>query len=107
MVNSQSTTAELASVSQWRRRKSKGQSGHEYHTNGSPASQFRGTVFLRRMLQAEEQGLLSPNSGDVIYEGTVGSTGISLATICRARGYLAHMYAVTHNKLALNHAQLQ
>lgn len=41
---------------------------------------------------AEEEGLLTPNSGDVIYEGTVGSTGISLAAICRARGYLAHMY---------------
>lgn len=41
--------------------------------------------------QAEEQGLLTPNSGDKIYEGTVGSTGISLATICRAKGYLAHM----------------
>lgn len=27
----------------------------------------------------------------MIYEGTVGSTGISLAAICRARGYLAHI----------------
>ncbi|KAI9850232.1 MAG: hypothetical protein M1838_005958 [Thelocarpon superellum] len=27
----------------------------------------------------------------MIYEGTVGSTGISLATLCRARGYLAHI----------------
>lgn len=41
---------------------------------------------------AEEEGLLTPYSGDVVYEGTVGSTGISLAAICRARGYLAHMY---------------
>ncbi|KAL9086170.1 MAG: hypothetical protein Q9165_007235 [Trypethelium subeluteriae] len=40
---------------------------------------------------AEEQGLLRPNSGDVIYEGTVGSTGISLAAIARARGYKAHI----------------
>ena len=40
---------------------------------------------------AERQGLLTPNSGDTIYEGTVGSTGISLATLCRARGYLAHI----------------
>lgn len=40
---------------------------------------------------AEEEGLLTPNTGDVIYEGTVGSTGISLAAICRARGYKAHM----------------
>ncbi|KAF6240157.1 hypothetical protein HO173_001767 [Letharia columbiana] len=40
---------------------------------------------------AEEQGLLTPHSGDTIYEGTVGSTGISLATVCRARGYLAYI----------------
>lgn len=42
-------------------------------------------------MQAEEKGLLVPHSGDTVYEGTVGSTGISLAAICRARGYKAHM----------------
>lgn len=41
--------------------------------------------------QAEREGSLRPHSGDVIYEGTSGSTGISLATLARARGYLAHM----------------
>lgn len=40
---------------------------------------------------AEAAGHLKPHSGDTIYEGTVGSTGISLATICRARGYKAHI----------------
>ena len=30
-------------------------------------------------------------AGDTIYEGTVGSTGISLATLCRSRGLLAHI----------------
>ncbi|KAF2875031.1 tryptophan synthase beta subunit-like PLP-dependent enzyme [Massariosphaeria phaeospora] len=40
---------------------------------------------------AEERGLLVPHSGDTVYEGTVGSTGISLAAICRARGYKAHI----------------
>ena len=49
-------------------------------------------VALSMIQLAEEEGLLTPNSGDAIYEGTVGSTGISLAAICRARGYLAHMY---------------
>jgi len=49
-------------------------------------------VALSMIELAEEEGLLKPNSGDVIYEGTVGSTGISLAAICRARGYKAHMY---------------
>lgn len=44
--------------------------------------------------QAEEHDILTPHSGDTIYEGTSGSTGISLATLARAKGYLAHMYAV-------------
>ncbi|KAF2750624.1 PALP-domain-containing protein [Sporormia fimetaria CBS 119925] len=48
-------------------------------------------VALSIIHMAEEQGLLTPHSGDTIYEGTVGSTGISLAAICRARGYKAHI----------------
>lgn len=40
---------------------------------------------------AEARGLLTPHQGDTIYEGTVGSTGISLATLARARGYRAHI----------------
>lgn len=54
-----------------------------------------GNSHASSICQAETDGLLTPHSGDVIYEGTVGSTGISLAAICRARGYLAHMYAPT------------
>ena len=46
---------------------------------------------VKRPNQAEHRGLLSPHAGDTIYEGTVGSTGISLATVCRARGYKAHI----------------
>ena len=41
--------------------------------------------------EAEAQGLLVPHRGDTIYEGTVGSTGISLATLARAKGYRAHI----------------
>ncbi|PVI08190.1 PALP-domain-containing protein [Periconia macrospinosa] len=48
-------------------------------------------VALSIIEMAEEKGLLVPHSGDTIYEGTVGSTGISLAAICRARGYKAHI----------------
>lgn len=48
-------------------------------------------VALNMIRLAEEQGLLVPNRGDCIYEGTVGSTGISLAAIARARGYKAHI----------------
>ena len=34
---------------------------------------------------AERSGYLRPHTGSRIFEGTVGSTGISLATIARAR----------------------
>ena len=54
---------------------------------GSPKDR----VALSIIETAEKQGLLTPHSGDTIYEGTAGSTGISLATLCRARGYLAHI----------------
>lgn len=40
---------------------------------------------------AEREGRIRPDHGDMIYEGTVGSTGISLALLCRARGYMAHI----------------
>ena len=34
---------------------------------------------------AERQGLLHPHTGSRIFEGTVGSTGISIATVAKAR----------------------
>ncbi|KAF3762203.1 PALP-domain-containing protein [Cryphonectria parasitica EP155] len=54
---------------------------------GSPKDR----VALSMILAAEKQGLLVPGRGDTIYEGTVGSTGISLATLARARGYRCHI----------------
>lgn len=48
-------------------------------------------VALNIINDAEAKGLLTPHRGDTIYEGTVGSTGISLATLARARGYRAHI----------------
>ncbi|KAJ6103386.1 Cysteine synthase 2 [Penicillium sp. IBT 16267x] len=48
-------------------------------------------VALSMIELAEEQGILIPHSGDTIYEGTSGSTGISLASLARAKGYLAHI----------------
>lgn len=54
---------------------------------GSPKDR----VALHMIEVAEEQGLLVPGRGDTIYEGTVGSTGISIATLARARGYRAHI----------------
>ncbi|KEY66515.1 hypothetical protein S7711_04841 [Stachybotrys chartarum IBT 7711] len=49
-------------------------------------------VALNIIREAEAQGLLTPHQGDTIYEGTVGSTGISLATLARAKGYKAHIF---------------
>jgi cysteine synthase A len=48
-------------------------------------------VALHMIQVAEEKGLLTPWRGDTIYEGTVGSTGISIAVLARARGYKAHI----------------
>lgn len=54
---------------------------------GSPKDR----VALNMIMTAEEEGFLKPGRGDTIYEGTVGSTGISLATLARARGYKAYI----------------
>ncbi|KAK3394316.1 cysteine synthase-like protein [Podospora didyma] len=54
---------------------------------GSPKDR----VALNMIQVAETEGLLAPNQGDTIYEGTVGSTGISIAALARARGYRAHI----------------
>ncbi|KAK4132519.1 PALP-domain-containing protein [Trichocladium antarcticum] len=69
---------------------------------GSPKDR----VALSMIEAAEEQGLLSPGRGDCIYEGTVGSTGISLAVLARARGYHAHICMpddMAHEKSDLLH----
>ncbi|RKF61434.1 Cysteine synthase 2 [Erysiphe neolycopersici] len=54
---------------------------------GSPKDR----VALNMIRTAEAQGILSPGRGDTIYEGTVGSTGISLASLARALGYKTHI----------------
>ncbi|OAL38246.1 hypothetical protein AYO20_02305 [Fonsecaea nubica] len=60
------------------------------HLNGAGGSP-KDRVALSILTRAESQGILTPHSGDTVYEGTSGSTGISLATLCRAKGYLAHI----------------
>ncbi|KAK6541123.1 hypothetical protein TWF694_008496 [Orbilia ellipsospora] len=57
----------------------------------NPGGSPKDRVALSIILKAEEEGRLRPFSGDKVFEGTVGSTGVSLAHICRARGYLAHI----------------
>lgn len=53
----------------------------------NPGGSVKDRVALKIIEDAEMQGLIHPNSGSRIFEGTVGSTGISIATIARARGY--------------------
>lgn len=55
---------------------------------GSPKDR----VALNIIRAAEAAGKLVPGRGDWIYEGTVGSTGISLATLATALGYHAHIF---------------
>jgi len=53
----------------------------------NPGGSVKDRVALRMIEDAEREGLLRPYTGSRIFEGTVGSTGISIATIARARGY--------------------
>jgi cysteine synthase A len=53
----------------------------------NPGGSVKDRVALRMIEDAERDGLLEPYTGSRIFEGTVGSTGISIATIARARGY--------------------
>ncbi|EGO25956.1 hypothetical protein SERLADRAFT_361323 [Serpula lacrymans var. lacrymans S7.9] len=50
----------------------------------NPGGSAKDRVALRTIQDAEKQGLLYPNTGSRIFEGTVGSTGISIATIAKA-----------------------
>ncbi|KIL67831.1 hypothetical protein M378DRAFT_121990 [Amanita muscaria Koide BX008] len=53
----------------------------------NPGGSIKDRVALRMIEDAEKSGLLHPHTGSRIFEGTVGSTGISIATIAKARGY--------------------
>ncbi|KAM5530530.1 hypothetical protein V8D89_015807 [Ganoderma adspersum] len=55
----------------------------------NPGGSVKDRVALRMIDDAEARGLLHPHTGSRIFEGTVGSTGISIATIARAKGYEA------------------
>ncbi|KAJ1304859.1 hypothetical protein OPQ81_005993 [Rhizoctonia solani] len=55
----------------------------------NPGGSVKDRVALKIIQDAELQGFIQPHSGSRIFEGTVGSTGISIATIAKARGYEA------------------
>ncbi|KAI0275635.1 PALP-domain-containing protein [Russula aff. rugulosa BPL654] len=54
----------------------------------NPGGSVKDRVALRMIEDAEREGLLQPYTGSRIFEGTVGSTGISIATIAKARAII-------------------
>lgn len=60
----------------------------------NPAGSAKDRVALNIIKTAEEKGLLTrndPNKIGWVFEGTSGSTGISIAMICNALGYKSHI----------------
>lgn len=57
----------------------------------NPGGSAKDRVALAIINDAEARGLIRPHRGDAIFEGTSGSTGISIAMLARARGYNAHI----------------
>lgn len=57
----------------------------------NPAGSAKDRVALAIIRENEKLGRLTPHHGDIIYEGTSGSTGISFAVLCNALGYTAHI----------------
>ncbi|CAN3372039.1 hypothetical protein DIURU_001422 [Diutina rugosa] len=57
----------------------------------NPGGSAKDRVALAIIRAHEQTGQLAPNRGDVIFEGTSGSTGISIAMLANALGYKAHI----------------
>ncbi|CDK27984.1 unnamed protein product [Kuraishia capsulata CBS 1993] len=57
----------------------------------NPGGSAKDRVALAIIEDFEARGLLRPGRGDVVFEGTSGSTGISFAMLCNALGYTAHI----------------
>ena len=56
------------------------------------------------ILDAEQRGQLTPDSGQMVVEATSGNTGIALAMVCAARGYqfvafMAETFSIERRKL--------
>lgn len=57
----------------------------------NPAGLAKDRVALAVIRENEKLGNLTPHNGDVIFEGTSGSTGISFTVLANALGYTAHI----------------
>ncbi|KAI1319380.1 hypothetical protein EDD11_004246 [Mortierella claussenii] len=70
----------------------------------NPGGSTKDRVALSMINAAERDHILTPGNGSTIFEGTVGSTGISLAMMAKARGYNA--WIVMPDDVALEKSQL-
>lgn len=57
----------------------------------NPGGSPKDRVALSILREAERTGQLTKHKDTTVFEGTVGSTGISLAMLCRALGYRCHI----------------
>lgn len=57
----------------------------------NPAGLAKDRVALEIIRENEKLGKLKPHNGDIIFEGTSGSTGISFTVLANALGYTAHI----------------
>lgn len=57
----------------------------------NPAGLLKDRVALAIIKESERLGRLKPHNGDIIFEGTSGSTGISFTVLANALGYTAHI----------------
>jgi [CysO sulfur-carrier protein]-thiocarboxylate-dependent cysteine synthase len=53
----------------------------------NPGGSVKDRAALQMIIDAEKDGILTPDSGQVILESSSGNTGIALAMISRSRGY--------------------
>ena len=70
----------------------------------NPMSSVKDRLAYAIINDAEQRGLLTPNSGQMVVEATSGNTGIALAMVCAARGYqlvafMSETFSIERRKL--------
>ncbi|KAG5457103.1 MAG: tryptophan synthase beta subunit-like PLP-dependent enzyme [Olpidium bornovanus] len=70
----------------------------------NPGGSSKDRVAIAVVEEAERRGMLVRGRGDVLCEGTVGSTGISLTIVAKAKGYKCHIYPGHFVRLAQRRA---
>jgi cysteine synthase A len=70
----------------------------------NPMASVKDRLAWAIIMDAENKGILKPNSGQMVVEATSGNTGIALAMVCAARGYqfvafMTETFSVERRKL--------